>query len=192
MGRHHVTMWLAERGFRTTDSDPDSLLITMCKSVPVEVNVKVVNSEQMHYKCKKARIRLTKEAAEQLVKKKESSSVSADSSVIQNSSNSDVQGTPPMQTGSKDLNETESSDTTPSGVSSLDSAQNPNLTLETSRDISEEPQTALDESENVHSEDNPRETEEILLAARNSNTTLDTSKFYYSTNVFCNTDVEVF
>ena len=97
MGRHHVTMWLSDRGFQTTDSDSDAQLIHKCKSVPVEINIKVIISKELHHKCKKARIRFTKEAAEELARKVDSS-VSDVSSEIQITGSSVEQETLPMET----------------------------------------------------------------------------------------------
>ena len=97
MGRHHVTMWLSDRGLHTSDSDSDATLISKCKSVPVEVNIKVIISEELHHKCKKARIRFTKEAAEELARK-EDPSVSDVSSEVQSTSSSVEQETLPMET----------------------------------------------------------------------------------------------
>ena len=64
---HHVKMWLQDMREKVPESEVD--LIEKCKEIQQKsrmVEYKVINSDDLHFKCKKARIRLTKEAADEI------------------------------------------------------------------------------------------------------------------------------
>ena len=64
---HHVKMWLEYRREKVPESEAD--LIEKCKELlqnKRKFEYKVINSDDLHYKCKKARIRFTKKAADEI------------------------------------------------------------------------------------------------------------------------------
>ena len=63
---HHVKMWLEYNRQKVPESEAD--LIEKCKKIHRirKVDHKVIDSDDLHFKCKKARIRFTKEKADEL------------------------------------------------------------------------------------------------------------------------------
>ena len=64
---HHVRMWLEDKREKVPESETE--LIGKCKEIQQrmrKVDYKVINCDSLHFKCKKARIRFTKEAADEL------------------------------------------------------------------------------------------------------------------------------
>ena len=63
---HHVKMWLEDRREKVPESESD--LIEKCKKIQQlsgKVEYKVINSDDLHLECKKARIRFSKEDADE-------------------------------------------------------------------------------------------------------------------------------
>ena len=72
---HHVKMWLQDKREKVPESEAD--LIEKCKKIQQQsgkVEYKVINSDRLHFQCKKARIRFTKEVADDLYTREISSS----------------------------------------------------------------------------------------------------------------------
>ena len=64
---HHVRMWLDDKRENVPESETE--LIDKCREIQQrmrKMDYKVINCDNLHFKCKKARIRFTKEAADEL------------------------------------------------------------------------------------------------------------------------------